>query len=184
MNESLLARRYAKALLAYSQELGEAEALYPIMKHLGQRLRPQSHERDVIGNPVIAEELREEFVVALAGNEAPTSLERFVKLVFDHNRESLLGEMARSFVRLYRTARGITYARLESAHPLDEHTREKIVALIVAHCGGEVELDTSVSESLIGGFVLRVDGRQLDGSVAGRLERIRRHFAEKNRSIV
>jgi F0F1-type ATP synthase delta subunit len=50
--------------------------------------------------------------------------------------------------------------------------------------GGQVELEIIVDAGLIGGFVVRVDGRQMDASIKGQLERIRRQFAGKNKAIV
>ena len=184
MNESLLAGRYAKALLAHAEEVGEAAVLYPIMKRLSGLLRPTTSLRGVLDNPTLADDVREGVVLALAGEEQPESLRRFVDLVFGHNRESLLGEMARAYVGLYRRHRGVTYARVVAAKELDDATRSRLVELLGGQYGGEVELDEEVDEQLLGGFILRVDGKEMDGSVKGQLERIRNVFISRNRSIV
>ena len=184
MNESLLAGRYAKALLAHAVEVGEADALYPILRELGRTLRYDRGVRGVVDNPTFSEELRERFVVALAGEEPPKSLGRFVDLVFRHNREGLLGEMARAYVRLYRHHKGIVYARLVAVATPDEATLERLREIIRQRFGGEVELDVRIDEQLLGGFVLRVEGRVLDASARGAIERIRQQFVSRNRSIV
>lgn len=184
MNESLLAGRYAKALLAEALERGEAERLYPLMKHLGSTLRPLSPEMEVVGNPTIADRVRELFVVGCVGSEPPELMVRFVKLVFAHRREVYLGEMARAYVRLYRKVRGIVLVRITSAVPLDEATRERLAEVVRGHYGGEIEMVCEVKQELLGGFVLRVDGRVLDASVRSRIDRIRQQFISKNRSIV
>ena len=43
--------------------------------------------------------------------------------------------------------------------------------------GGRIALQTDVDESLIGGLVVRVGDRLIDGSVRGRLERLRNQLA-------
>lgn len=184
MNESLLAGRYAKALLAYAEEVGEADVLYPIMKRLSGLLRPTASLRGVLDNPTLASSVRERVVLALAGEALPESLRRFVDLVFSHNRESLVNEMARAYVRLYRRHRGVTYARVVAARELDDATRGRLVELLRQRYGGEVELDEEVDEQLLGGFILKVDGKEMDGSVRGQIERIRNVFISRNRSIV
>ena len=88
MNRSLLAKRYAKALLAYATEVGEADLLYPLLRDLGRVLRP-AEAAEVVCNPTLSEQRRSQFVVALAGEGAPESLRRWVDLVFSHNREAL-----------------------------------------------------------------------------------------------
>ena len=184
MNESLIAGRYAKALLEEALERGEAESLYPLMKHLGSTLRPLSSELEVVGNPTIADRVRESFVVSCVGCEPPELMERFVRLVFAHRREGFLGEMARAYVVLYRKARGIVLVRITSAVPLDEATRQRVAEVVRSHYGGEIEMVCEENKGLLGGFILRVDGKVLDASVRSRIDRIRQQFISKNRSIV
>lgn len=184
MNESLLAGRYAKALLAYADEVGEAEALYPILLRLGRTLRRDYGAADVVGNPTLSEKVRCGFVVALAGEEPPVSLERFVRLVFDHNRERLLGEMARAYTKFYRQSRGITHAKVVSSTKLDAEVLRRLKEIIRQRRGGEVELEEVEDADLLGGFVLHIEGEVLDASLKGQIERIRRQFIVRNRSIV
>lgn len=184
MNESLLAGRYAKALLTQAVEEGQDGVLYPILRHLAQTLRSAHDVKSVVGNPTLSEELRARFVVALAGGECPPLLARFVDLVFEHGREALLGEMSRAYVRLYRRHRGITYARVVSAHQIDEPTQRQLQELLGERFGGQVELDVVRDEQLLGGFIIRVDGKQMDASIRGQLERIRNQFISRNKSIV
>lgn len=186
MNKSLIAGRYARALLAYATERGEAEAVYPILSGLGRTLRPSAEWMGVqlIANPTISERRRSDALLTLMGAEVPESLRRFVDLVFSHNRESLLGEMARAYTRLYRQQKDITLVKITSAEPLDEEFVQKIVQVVQQHKGGEVEVETEVDRSLIGGFVLRVGGKVMDGSAKSAIERIRQQFISRNRTVV
>jgi F-type H+-transporting ATPase subunit delta len=43
--------------------------------------------------------------------------------------------------------------------------------------GGQVALETAVDPDLIGGVVVRIGDRLIDGSVRGRLERLRNQLA-------
>lgn len=181
MNRSLLAGRYAKALLTYAIEAGEADALYPLFRELRFTL---GSLHGVVGNPTLSERERAEAVVRLAGEGAPALFGRFVDLVFSHNRESLLADMAMAYVRLYRRHKGITFVGVRSAVPLERQTRERIEEIVRRQRGGEIEMQVEVDEELLGGFVLRVDGEVLDGSAKSAIERIRQQFINKNKTIV
>ncbi len=181
MNRGLLAGRYAKALLAYAIEVGEADALYPVFCKLRYTLRSS---QGVLSNPTLLEQARVESVVAMAGEDAPALFGRFVDLVFSHNRESLLADMAMAYVRLYRRHKGITFVEVRSAVPLGEQTRQRIEEMVRRQRGGEIEMQVEVEEGLLGGFVLRVDGEVLDGSAKSAIERIRQQFVNKNRTLV
>lgn len=183
MNRSLLAKRYAKALLAYAIEVGEADLLYPLLRDMGRVLRP-AEAVEVLCNPTLSEQRRSQIVVALAGEDTPESLRRWVDLVFSHNREALLGDMARAYMMLYRKHKGITLVRVTSAVALDASTLQKIEEVVRQKRGGVIEMETEIDQGLIGGFVLRIDGMVMDASAKRAIERIRQQFISRNKTIV
>ena len=84
-----------------------------------------------------------------------------------------LPKLAAEFRRLDNERKGITHATATSASPL---TKDEVAALarrLEEYTGGRVELDVQVDPSLLGGLVVRVGDRLIDGSVRSRLERLR-----------
>ena len=66
---------------------------------------------------------------------------------------------------------------LQTARELSDEEAEAIVRKIEAASGREIEATRSVDPSLIGGIVLRIGSFRADGSVRGRLERLRHELA-------
>ncbi len=60
-----------------------------------------------------------------------------------------------------------------SARPLRDDEKNAIVESLGKQLGAKVEAETSVDESLIGGFVVRVGSRQFDASVKAKLDALR-----------
>ena len=48
----------------------------------------------------------------------------------------------------------------------------------------KVEIKANIDPSIIGGYIMEIDGYRLDASVANQLRNIRRQFIDKNRRIV
>ena len=67
----------------------------------------------------------------------------------------------------------ITVATAISAAPLAEDEIRALTERLEGLTGGKVELEVQVDPSLLGGLVVRVGDRLIDGSVRGRLERLR-----------
>ena len=84
-----------------------------------------------------------------------------------------LPRVAAEFRRLDNARQGITIATATSAAPLDPDEVRALTARMEQFTGGRVELDLQVDPSLLGGLVVRVGDRLIDGSVRGRLERLR-----------
>jgi F-type H+-transporting ATPase subunit delta len=88
-----------------------------------------------------------------------------------------LPRVAAEFRRLDNQRKGITQAKATSAAELTPAELKALTSKLEQFTGGRVELDVAVDPSLLGGLVVRVGDRLIDGSVRGRLERLRNQLA-------
>ncbi len=190
MNDSLLAGRYAKALLAHADSLGQAEALYPIMGELAHVAMDSAGVAQVLKNPIVGGEEKVRVVVealcerVACEGESRMLVERFVGLVVGHHRERWLGQMALGYVRLYRKSRGIVRVNLTTTAEPEEALVERLRTMVEERTGGVAEINTHIQPSIEGGFVLQVDDLLLDASLRGQLEKIRKELLRKNKTLV
>jgi F-type H+-transporting ATPase subunit delta len=100
-----------------------------------------------------------------------------VLLLVRRGRIEQLPRVAAEFARLDERRQGITRATATSAMPLTDTEVRALTARLEQMTGGRIALQTDVDEGLIGGLVVRVGDRLIDGSVRGRLERLRNQLA-------
>ena len=74
---------------------------------------------------------------------------------------------------MYQTAMAASTAEVVSAVPLTEEEIHRLTATLSARMGRTVTLTCTVDESLLGGMVVRVDGKVLDGSLRSRLHAVK-----------
>ena len=86
--------------------------------------------------------------------------------------------MARHFLRLYKEEKGIQVAVVSSARKLETGSAARLEEMVRKAFNTKIELQHEVREDLIGGFVLRIENRQLDASVKGKLARIKKELQE------
>lgn len=188
MNDSILTGRYAKALLAQADSIGQAEALYPAMEQLAHLLMGSHKVREVLNNPMVSPEKKRNILLSLVeegcSEECRALLGRFVDLVLAHHRERWLGEMSLGYVRLYRKSRGLVRVRLTTTTQPDEALLVRLKSIVEERTGGVAEVRVHTSPDIEGGFVLQVDDLLLDASLKGQLEKIRREFLRKNKTLV
>ena len=77
----------------------------------------------------------------------------------------------------YNADHGIIEATVVSAVPLQDASREKLLAKLAALTGKTVTLKEKVDPSVLGGLRLAMDGKRLDGTVQRRLETMRDEIA-------
>jgi F-type H+-transporting ATPase subunit delta len=100
-----------------------------------------------------------------------------ILLLVRRGRIEQLQRLVDEFVRLDERRQNITHASATSALPLTDIEVRALTARLEQMTGGRIALDTSVDESLLGGLIVRVGDRLIDGSVRGRLERLRNQLA-------
>ncbi len=185
MNEGLISKRYAKALLEFSTARGEDKSLYEHMRRLSKSIAASQQLRDALVNPVLSLEDKTQLICVAAGNGAiELSFERFIAMVVKNHREHLLQNMALGYMELYRRVHRISVVNLVSVKPMSGYALERIRLDVERRTHGTVELDTHVDESIRGGFVFQINDLRLDATVAGQLEKVRRQFIQKNRILI
>ena len=186
MDDGIIASRYAKALLKYVLETGNGDLVCAQVLRLERPLAEVPQLRMILDNPedVSAAQKLSLFRAALGGEPMAPELERFLVLVLEKGRVPLLRLMFRDFVAMYNRSQNVLQARVTTAAPASEAFLERLRGLLREKTGCEVALEVRTDPELIGGFVLDLDDRRMDASLARSLRDIRRKFEEYNRRIV
>ncbi|HET9346629.1 MAG TPA: ATP synthase F1 subunit delta [Candidatus Limnocylindrales bacterium] len=131
---------------------------------------------EVLGNPATPLDQRLE---AAKGVFATFSqpVRNLLLLLVRRGRIEQLPRVAAEFARLDDERNGLTHATATSAAPLGPEEVRAIAGRLEDLTGGQVALETDVDPSLLGGVVVRIGDRLIDGSVRGRLERLRGRLA-------
>jgi F-type H+-transporting ATPase subunit delta len=173
-----VSRRYARALLDLALQKGDAPAVQRELDEVAGLLESQDELRSVLAHPALPVEKKKAIAGALFGGAASASLVgRLVHLLLDRQRIDALPTVARAYTRLWNAHRGIVEAEAVSATPLDAEANRALGEAVGKATGHEVALRTSVDQALLGGVLLRMEGRVYDGSVRGRLHALRDHLA-------
>ena len=117
-------------------------------------------------------------VVLLAAPGASDTVSRFLALLADNRRMQLLPEVAGLYEELRNEAERVVKATVTSAAALPDAELEKIRVALRQRFGCEVELDTAIDESLIGGAVIDAGDVVIDGSLKGKLARLQSALAQ------
>lgn len=171
-----VARRYAEAAFEIAQRDDTVEAWLAQLTQLGQSTADPSVVR-TLENPNVPFESRHAALVAVLGPEALPQVANLLGLVLRRRRVDALVDIAREFRRLYNRRAGIVEATATSALPLPAEEVAALRTRLEQMTQGRVELDMKVDPQLLGGVQVRIGDLLIDGSVRGRLERLRGRLA-------
>lgn len=170
------ARRYAEAAFQLAERDGEVDDWRQGLDHAAEALSSDEVDR-VLSNPAISLPERMEVIERILGDRLSVRPLNLVRLLLRRRRLELLPRVAREFARLHDRQLGITEAVVTSAAPLDEQEVGALHDRLVGMTGDRMELTFQVDPSILGGVVVRLGDKLIDGSVRGRLERLRDRLA-------
>ena len=172
-----LASRYAKSLIDLAVDKDQLEAVFADMQWLQQLLKQSRDFTNLLRSPIIKNERKEKIVDAVIKGNVSEITHSFVHLLIAKNRENNLGEIITSFIAQYKQHKNIYTVKLTTAAPVTEELKKSIIDQIRKTSEMEnIELETAVDQSLIGGFVLQAGDKLIDTSVAYDLKQIARQF--------
>lgn len=173
MDEGLISRRYAKALLKFAKDKGTTDQIYEEVKKFDESFVSHPELQKALLNPVLSVKDKENLLAAAVGVAPGEDYLRFVRLVIRNRREAYIRSIFLMYQDLYRELKQIAQVRIITAIELNEEAIGKIKNLILRKAGHEVEFVHVVDPSIIGGFILKVNSMQLDASVNRELKLLR-----------
>jgi F-type H+-transporting ATPase subunit delta len=174
------ARRYARALLDVALAQKAGEDVRRGLREAARLLAEQAELRVVLEHPAV-NPARKRAVVDEVWKGEHALVRRLVSLLAERERIELLPVIERLYSRLWNAQRGVVEAEAWSAQPLADAHRQALAAALRALSGREVELTAAVAPEILGGLVVRMEGRVYDGSVRGRLRALRERLVGDTR---
>jgi F-type H+-transporting ATPase subunit delta len=171
---SIVARRYAQALLDVGTELGSLDKIVEEMASAAEAWEASADFRNAIENPLVAHDAKKAVVGELADRigASPTTRSTLLLLV-DRRRMKALPYVARTLRELGDARKGVVRAEVTTAAPLTDEYYAKLQAKLEKMTGQRVVIDKKTDPALIGGVIARIGDRILDGSLRTRLETLR-----------
>jgi len=168
-----LVRTYARALFdlaAASDAVDEADAgLVAIVDAIhGHTSLMSTLTDDAVPSPKKRAIMRDIFETNVAAEAVAVAT-----VMVERGHTDVMDDVARAYRELVESERGVVVAEVVTAVPLTDELRASIVAKFSASLGRPVSLRERVDESIIGGIIINVGGRVLDGSFSSQLDSVR-----------
>jgi F-type H+-transporting ATPase subunit delta len=167
---------YARALFEAAQEAGKIDIVASDLAELARMVDEVPELDAFLRNPQVEPAGKAEVLEQVTA-EADERVRNFVRLVAEKGRAGELAAISHELDALVAQAQNRLTVELTTSYELSDDEAKSIVDTIETASGRKVEATRTVDPSLMGGIVLRVGSHLADGSVRGRLERLRQELA-------
>ena len=100
-------------------------------------------------------------------------LRNLLAVLINNDRIGSVAEVAAAYRKLLQDQLGIRQAEITTARELDQTERASLLASVGKLAGARIEASFKLDTSILGGAVVRIGSTVYDGSVRGRLDRLR-----------
>ena len=170
-------KEYGKALFLLTEEDGTTAAVAEEMDAVRKILRENPRYEKLLDTPALAKE-EKLYLIDRAFSSLNENLVNLIKILCERHGVYLFSRVAAEYASLYDEARGIERVEALTAIAMTTNQIRALTDKLSFMTGKTVIVKNTVDPSLLGGVVLRYEGKQFDGSVKARLAALEKSLKE------
>jgi F-type H+-transporting ATPase subunit delta len=171
---SLVAKRYARALVAIAQAHNRLAETGDQLKSFARLIEQTPELKALLDNPSVSHGFKQELLIDLTRRTRTGSLEtNFLRLLLEKGRLHDLANIVALYETLAEEAQNRLRVHVKTAFPLTPALLEEVRQRFAQYTSKEIVIDQEIDPELIGGIVAQMGSLVLDGSIRNELLRLK-----------
>ena len=170
--QSRAAIRYAKAIYEIADEENFIKEIFNDMIRINKLNRDSSDFKNLLSNSIIDNFDKKKAILSLLEKNNSIT-EKLLDLLIHNKRVAIISDIASCFLQLYNKNNNIKEAIVITASPIDKDLEKKILSQIKIPAAKSINLINLVDSSIIGGFIIRYDGKEYNASIKQNLKNLK-----------
>lgn len=166
-------KEYAEALFSLATECGAQKEYYDALNTCWTAFHENPEYVDYLSSPAVPKDERCDALQAAFKEAVPEYILSFLCLLCERGRLRAFDTCLKEYEALYLESKRISVAKVVSAVPLSDAEANALQGKLEEQSGHTVRLEFSTDRSLIGGLVVYMDGKIMDGSIKNRLHSVK-----------
>jgi len=164
-----LARPYAKAAYEFAKSVDKI-AEWQNQLAIAAGMAEYEATADIFSDPNVTDA---QLVTLIVGDDNDEHYQNFIKLMIENDRLALLPEVAEQYQHYYEQDSGAQTVDVYSAAPLSDDQQQRLIKALSKRTGKDITLNIEVDESLLGGAKICCGDLVIDGTLGGKVERLK-----------
>lgn len=165
-------RRYTAALYKAAEAGDAVDQVQEDLRLISSTLHQYPELQNALLQGVTPDAAKKRVIRSLFGERISVVSMSFLELLVDKRREDVLLNVEAAYRKIADERRGVRRATVTSAVPLSDAEVQELRQSLGRMLKQEVDVDVEVDSEIIGGLVIRVGDRLIDGSVRGEINRL------------
>ena len=171
-----LAQKYATAIFEIAKEENKLIPYGEELAAIRQNLFSIPSARAFFQNPQIQADAKKELIKKCFKGELSKVVFNFLLLLVDKRRIGVFEAIEEEYRKLSNRERGIIIADVITAHGMNRKQQEQLQKKLASITGKKIQLRQHEDEKILGGVIVKIGDKRIDGSVAGKLTAMRQQL--------
>ena len=168
-----ISKEYGAAIFMLACEKNAKKEYGEALKSLGEVFKENPDYLGFLASPSIPMSQRLSALDEVFLSKTPEDVLSFIKLMCEKGRVECFFEAAEEFEKLLLESERVLNAKVTSAAELTSEEKAKLKHKLEEVNKSQLDLEYFIDESLLGGIIVEIDGKILDGSLKSRLRDIK-----------
>lgn len=168
-----MSNEYADALFSLAMELHAEEETLSALHLIRDAFASEPQALALAASPSIPKSERLQVLEEAFAASVPQHVMGFLHVLCSNGHIRAFEDSVKDYEELYNSARKLSTAYVTSAVALNDAEKEQLRTKLEKKLGRTIRLECAVDETLLGGLIVQVDGKVIDGSLKHRLHEIK-----------
>ncbi len=168
-----ISKEYAAALFSLAAEKGQEALFGSALRDILKAFETHPEYRELLNTPSIPAAERRALAAEAFGDTVPQEVLSMLQILSTKGYIPEFGPIAAEYEKLLDHMNSVSAAQVRSACPLSDEEKDKLKKKLEKISGRSVIMTCTSDPSLLGGVVVEMDGKLIDGSLRTRLRRIK-----------
>lgn len=166
-------KEYAAALFELARETASEEEFGRALAFIRSVFAEDPEYADLLSTPSIPISERKALIEQAFASRVPAYVLSLTELLCEKGHIREFGRCVSEYEALYKALEAVSTARVVSAVPLSEDEREALVGRLQKLSGHMVDAEYEIDKSIIGGVIIYMDDKVIDGSIKHKLKEVK-----------
>ncbi|MCK8816394.1 ATP synthase F1 subunit delta [Natroniella sulfidigena] len=176
MLKNKVAEKYAQALFELAVEEETLDKTQQEFSEVIRMVNEVEELKQVLEHPKLAVKQKRELFDNVFSDEISEMLLNFIKLLFDKRREIYLEDVYQQFEGLISAQRNKIEVAVKAPIELSEKNKNSLKGKLEKFTGKEVDLDIEIQPDLLGGLIVKIGDKVIDGSLSNQLNKMKKNL--------
>ncbi|MBU5676596.1 F0F1 ATP synthase subunit delta [Alkaliphilus sp. MSJ-5] len=174
----LVSKRYASALFEIAFEEQVYEKVKDELSFILDCFKSEPQLYRILKSPLISADEKKDIVSNIFKDRVSQEVFNFLRIIVDKGREGYIESMVREYIALADAVKNKVDAVAITAIPMDKQDLLKLQVNLSMSSGKNIQLQNQVDPTIIGGVLVKIGDKVIDGTVKSRLANMQEQLSQ------